>query len=191
MTGDPTAYTKAEERDMARWALIAGEAWGSGDVSEASGMEITGEVEWAGEKNPNPHRTLKAGQLSEERMAELAKALRGGTEGRLKTYRATTWQGQLSALQGTKAGRQALSEHLGAQPRTQARWAAGERQPSRANREAIAAAYEARATDPTAVARSGDRSAHRVAEAINGALSERFGAEIRITKITGMTFTDD
>ena len=183
-TGQPSTYTTADAQDIVAWLDRAG---GADALDGADSLTIRADVEWAGTTNPRPHRTLRADGLDLDRLAAAMRRPAADLPGdRLRSYQAQGWEAQMRALQATKAGRETLARELGVTQRTRQRWASGQHQPSPTNREAIRRAYEARATDPGAVQRSSAAHARRVANELSRALRERYGAEVRVTNISGM-----
>lgn len=178
-TDDPTPYTAADEA-----ALIAAM---TEPPAGADSFEVDADVEWAGTTNPSAHRTLRVDRVQLDSVREAARKAQeaaGIRATRSKSYTAKGWRAQLNALSRTGVGRQHLGQHVTATSRTQSSWAKGGT-PSKANREAIAAAYEATATRKERAATGAQQAANKAAaERLSEALEGRFGAPIRLTNIS-------
>lgn len=172
--------------DMTGWV----EVWDEDDDSmEApSRLEVYAEVEWAGTFNRSALRLLRADGLDlRQVVTQVAKARASVTSAvRLKSYDARTLQGKLHQLQRTQAGREFLAG-AGVTRRAIRSWERGTARPSKASREKIEQAYESAAM--RYVTRAAERSAaaaHRIAEALTDALTDRYGAVIHIRQISSM-----
>jgi hypothetical protein len=184
-TSEPTEYTLDDE------AGIVDALPDDPPDDDVTGAEIVADVEWSGTFNPRPHRTLRASRLvGMGEVREAARAAKRPPEGaRLPSYRDKGWHAQFVRLTSTAAGREALGQHLRVTGPTMLAWLAEQREPTRANQAAIARAYEQRATDPAATARSQSRAAHRLADSLSDAFRRTYGAEVRITNITDWRWT--
>ena len=157
-------------------------------IEEPSQISVFAEIEWAGTFNAQVRRMLRADQLDLRAVVAAVAAgrmIRKGAE-RLKSYTRTDARSQARQLSRTKVGREYLLRE-GVSARAVRSWENGKAKPSPASRQKVAAAYEAAATRN--VIRERTRSAaaaHRVAEALSAALSERYGAEIRVRDISSL-----
>jgi hypothetical protein len=121
--------------------------------------------------------------------ARTASAKAAATPERLSSYQAKGWAAQLAQLTKLGAAGSAAADAAGLNPtvRTLKAWVSGERAPSAANRARISEAYGRAATRHRDAATTSSRQASaRVAQAFTDALGDRYGAEIRITDITGL-----
>jgi hypothetical protein len=158
------------------------------DMDYPTRVEVYADVEWAGTRNHRPHRWLRGDNLDLTAVVAAVAAARRIPTGaeRLRTYRATTTRGQVHQLQRTHVGRQYLAEH-GITARAMRSWDRGTAKPSKASRDKVATAYEAAATRNITRERTRTAAAaHAVATALSDALTDRYGAPIRLRDITHM-----
>jgi hypothetical protein len=205
-TGEGEPYTEPEIDEV--WEELEDayeDYYGEEDEQEGepapgaapSAMDVTAKVEWAGTVDDNGRggeRTARIGGRGEQvNLAPVIAAIRAAraeerraAAGPLKSYRAKGWHAQLRQLMGTKRGR-AEAERAGLAPsrETARRWAKGEQAPGKANREKIAAAYEAaRAPHATKA-----KQLHAEAvEKLTGAMRDAYGVNVRFRDIRDMRF---
>lgn len=193
-TTEPTEYDASEEAAIeAALDRAMGdydEDYGDDDDEGPTRLYVEAEIEWAGTYNPRAMRgtTLDGLDLKPVRDAlrnAEGAAARAAHARPASSYQAKGWHAQLRALLGSSHG-SAAADRAGLAPstRTVQRWLSTEHAPSKANRERIAEAYGALRTWRVDEARqSAERAAHAVADALSGALRERYGAEIRLRDI--------
>lgn len=191
-SGDPTPYTQDDERELRERLDYAEQHGGtSGKVS------VTGRIEWSGAVDrTKPNRkvrldNLKLGAVKAALADARAAAAKAASTGRLSSYQAKGWEAQLAQLTKLGAAGSAAADAAGLNPtaRTLKAWLSGDREPSAANRAKISEAYERSATRYRDAASAASQAADaRVAQAFTDAIGDRYGAEVRITDITGMTW---
>jgi hypothetical protein len=156
-------------------------------LEEPRQISVVADVEWAGTFNAQAHRMLRADELDLSRVLAAVAAAKRIREGhRLSTYTARTTLGRVHHLQRTAVGRSYLAQ-AGVSARAIRSWDRGTARPSAASRQRIDEAYEAAANRLVTSAEERRAAAvHRVAEALSDALSDRYGAEIRVRDITSL-----
>lgn len=212
-TGEPTAYSEQDEADFYD---ASDEAWddeadyaadddrraalsGGGEAVTPTRMTITAEVEWSGSRNiaHNGMRTVRLDDLDLSRAAAAlsearAASTRAASAREATSYRAQSWHAQLRELTGSARGSE-LADRAGLNPtaRTLSAWLSESRAPSRANRDAIARAYEGLRTYSRDTAQDAARQArHAYTEAVTEAVRERYGSEVRFFDVRSVEFDD-
>ena len=188
-TGDPTEYDAGDLEEIV--GTLARAFARTPRLPARSQVTVTAEIEWAGTLNPRPHRTttLPNVPLGPVRDAVLraASARQEAVAARpYATYTATGWHAQLAVLTSSARGIAAGDAvGLSATRRTVLAWLAEDRAPSRANRAKIEQAYRYLADTPVRTAwQKYGQAARAVGDALNGALRDSQGAEIRLRDIT-------
>lgn len=193
-TGEPTEYDAADEAAL---EAAADDAWaaydGAGGGGTPSTIRVTAQVEWSGvvDRARGGVRTTRLDGLNLAPVREaLGRARRTGGAARearpASSYRAKGWHAQLSALLASKRG-PALSDRAGLNPsaRTVTAWLSTEREPSKENQRKIAEAYEGLRTYRVDAANKEHAAArHELAQALNAAIRDRYGAEVRLRDIS-------
>lgn len=193
-TGDPTEYTPDDEHEL---ITAIDEGWE--EFEAPTKMTVSAVVEWSGSTNRahGGYRTVRLDGLDlgpvQAALGEARAAGQAAANARASgSYTAQGWHAQISAL--TRHGRGSdLADGAGLNPtaRTLSAWLSQSREPSRANRERIAQAYAGLRTTGIESARSRQREAnHNAAQAVNAAVRDRYGAEVRFTDIRGIEFED-
>lgn len=193
-TGDSMPYTEDDEHEL---ITATDEGWE--EFENPTKMTVSAVVEWSGSTNRahGGFRTVRLdglelgavkAALDDARAAGQAAAAARPSQ----SYNAQSWHAQISAL--TRHGRGSeLADRAGLNPtaRTLSAWLSDSRPPSKANRERIAQAYEGLRTANLESARARQREAnHRASEAINAAIRERYGADVRFTDVRGVEFDE-
>lgn len=189
-TGDPTEYTPAE---IAELTEALDEAWAEYDEtfpesgSEPGVARVQAQVEWAGvlDRARDGHRKVNFGidgRLSPDAMREVKKALdRARVAQPSVRYDRKGWHAQLKQLTGTQRGYDAANRAgLSPTARTLREWLGEDRTPNAANQRKIHQAYEHLRNYHV------DSARRAVADRFSEALTERYGAEIRLRGITDM-----
>lgn len=195
-TGDPTPYTENDEYDL---FASMDEGWDEFEdgFDAPSKMTVSAVVEWSGSINRahGGHRTVRLDGLElgpvKAALDDARAAARAANEAReYRSYTAKGWHAQISALTRSARGSE-LADRAGLNPsaRTLSTWLAEGRTPSRANQQRIAEAYAGLRTAGIESARAQQREAvHRAAEAVNEAVRERYGADVRFTDVRSIDF---
>jgi hypothetical protein len=147
MTGDPTPYSAA---DVASIAGFLGAAFQQYRATLADvDLKVKAKIEWSGDVARKAIRTTRLRGLD---LAPVKAALdryraAGGAVDKARpaaSYQAKGWQAQLRALTGHKYG-SAAADRAGLSPSkgTLLSWLSETREPSKANQDRIAGAYEA------------------------------------------------
>lgn len=195
-TGDPTPYTPEDEAELVG---AADEGWEEFETGTPTRMTVTAEVEWSGSRN-KAHNGMRTVRLDDLDLGRVKPALdnarraaeRASTAREATSYTATSWHAQLRGLVSTSRGSE-LADRAGLNPtaRTMSAWLAEDRNPSPANRAAIARAYEGLSTYGVEAARAQARETrHAAAEALNGAVRDRYGTEVRFFDVRSVEFED-
>lgn len=188
-TGDPTPYSDQDEGII---EAAFDRAFRDYEAElPPSQMTVRAQIEWGGvlDRANGGIRTTRLNGLNlrgvRAALNRVNAAERSAAEARPATsYRAKGWHAQLRELTGSRRGSE-LAERAGLDPsaRTLQRWLAGG-QPSRANRERIAEAYEGLRTWRVDQARGEVQQArHELSGELSDALRERYGQEIRLRDI--------
>jgi len=183
-TGDGEPYGYQDEVDLADYLMDDDEISGLDDEEPETGtIDVEAQIEWAGTIDQNGRdgvRRTRLDGIELDGIREAARELRAAqrTE-RYKSYQAKSWPAQLRQLQHTRRGRDLIRE-TGLSPRTIRRWQAGQQAPSRASREKLARAYEARSNPRPEAVR---RATHGLAEAFTGAVKARYNVTVRLRDI--------
>lgn len=189
-TGETTEYDLRDEGELESALDRAWQDYGDGSPSK---MRVRAQIEWSGviDRANGGVRTTKLDGLNLspvkaalDRAREANRA--AGDAKPLVSYRAKGWHPQLFALLGNPRGSAAADRAgLSVTPRTLKAWLSGEREPNKANRERIAQAYGHARNWPVEQARErAARANHDVAQALNAAIRERYGAEVRLRDIS-------
>lgn len=195
-TGEPTEYTEQDESDLIG---AVDDGWTEWEGGTPSKMTISAVVEWSGSRNVahGGHRTVRLDGLelgpAKAALDDAHAASRDVSRARTSTaYTAQGWHAQINAL--TKHGRgseMADRAGLDVSPRTLRAWLGEDRAPSKANREKIADAYAALGTSRLDDARDRQRRAtHEATRAIDEAVRERYGADVRFFGVRSVEFDD-
>lgn len=148
---------------------------------------IWAEVEYHGviARANNGFRKFTLSDLRPEHQAKVVEAARKAAEARRmareaqpkKSYRAKGWKAQLRQLFKTSKGREVLKDSgLSVTKRTQDRWLKGAQSPNRANREAIARAYETmRMENVHAASKRAEEHARNVGKVFDQVVAEAYG----------------
>ncbi|MCW5254714.1 hypothetical protein [Streptomyces sp. SHP 1-2] len=196
-TGKGAEYSDAEAGEFAQNIGSAYAGWaGSGEPSR---VDVRAQVEWAGHVMPgnNGMRRTRI-DLPADKMREVRKAVEkaqkaAGVQATAKpaaSYRAKGWEAQFRQLFRTGKGYQAMSKAgVTATSQTLSRWLRGEQSPNKANREAIARAYDEMRGRPVTEARDAAAAAAReAAKAMTEAMHSQYGVNIRFRDIEQMWF---
>lgn len=187
-TDPPTPYSARDEAEM---EAALDRAFRDYEEAAPTTMDVTAQIEWGGvvdRANDGVRRTrldnldLSGVQQARERVRQTTE--RAGEVRPATSYTAKGWRAQFRQLMRSGHGRE-LADRAGLNPasRTMRRWRAGGN-PSRANRERIADAYRHMSTWRVDRAQAETRNAqHELANALSGALRERYGTEIRLRDI--------
>jgi transcriptional regulator with XRE-family HTH domain len=189
-TGNPTEY---DVRDESELGSALDRAWQDYSGGGPSKMRVRAQVEWSGvtDRANGGVRTTKLDGLNlgpvkaaVDKAREAAKQAADAKP--LASYRAKGWSPQLYALLGNARGSAAADRAgLNVTPRTLAAWLSGDREPNKANQAKIAEAYGHARQWPVETAQERARAAnHEAAEALNAAIRERYGAEVRLRDIS-------
>jgi transcriptional regulator with XRE-family HTH domain len=193
-TGEPTEYDLRDEGELESALDRAWQDYGDGTPSK---MRVRAQVEWSGvvDRANGGVRTTKLDGLNLGRVKDAVDRARdanrrAGDAKPLASYRAKGWNPQLFALLGNPRGSAAADRAgLNVTPRTLKAWLSGEREPNKANRDRIAEAYGHARNWPVEQAREqAARANHDVAQALNNAIRERYGAEVRLRDISRIDF---
>jgi len=202
-TGDGEDYSAAEAEAVADALMDAYYSWDEGGgptPGEPSRINVTARVEWAGtyHSRNNGRREVRLDQLKPEEMRKVRAAVdrltaaqgRAITARPASSYTAKGWHAQFNQLFRTAKGYAAMDRAgVSASRATLGRWLRGEQIPNKANREAIARAYEAARNDRVTSARQGvERARAEAAEALTSALDERYGSKVRFRDIERFDF---
>ncbi len=191
MTGNSTPYTTTDA-DRLTTALRDG-----GILSTPTGgnMTATARIEWAGDYNAKPARTVKfTGLTLAPVQAAVADALaargRADQARPLSSYRAVGWRAQYRQLASTRAGRAAAeAAGVSVSPRTAVAWLSGAQTAQAGTRARIAQAYASiRDREVHAARGEAARAVQRVAEAMTDALRGQYGVEVRLFDPTNIDF---
>lgn len=195
-TGPATDYTETEETTL---ETVLKRAWKEYQAKGQKPERMTvygARVEWAGVETPRAAVRLDRLALGRVGVAlsatEQAQANARAARGEATSYTATGWHAQLRALTGTARGSE-LADRAGLNPsaRTLRAWLAEDRPPNPANRRAIAEAYSGLRTYNRDHAQVAARAArHDTVEAINAAVRDRYGADVRFRDIGRIEFHD-
>ncbi|MBN9757854.1 hypothetical protein Ae406Ps2_6349c [Pseudonocardia sp. Ae406_Ps2] len=194
-TGPATDYTDAEEAALEAAAERAWEEYQAGEEQMPERMTVYGaRVEWAGVETPRA--AVRLDRLDLDRVGAALSAVKQANaraaQGEATSYTATGWHSQLRALTGTARGSE-LADRAGLNPsgRTLRAWLAEDRPPNAANQRAIAEAYSGLRTYGRDHAQADARDArHDAVEAINDAVRERYGADVRFRDVDRIEFHD-
>lgn len=194
-TGPATDYTDAEETELEAAAERAWEEYQTGREQMPERMAVYGaRVEWAGVETPRA--AVRLDRLDLDRVGAALSAAKQAssraTQGEATSYTATGWHAQLRALTGTARGSE-LADRAGLNPssRTLRAWLAEDRPPNAANQRAIAEAYSGLRTYSRDHAQVTARAArHDAVAAINDAVRDRYGADVRFRDIGSIEFHD-
>lgn len=200
MTGDPTEYGDDDAQDIYE-ALL--DAMGD-DIPGGTGtLTITGRIEWQGDfhRGNNGMRTVNLSGVELGPIVSAVDAAKAAQEAAgaarvLNSYRAKSPTAQARGLMRTARGRAAAERAgLSVSPRTLKAWLSGQRQPSKANREKIANAYNDARTAPVRNASDAARAAIKnvadsVSDAIKGSTSAN-GIDVRIFDVRNIDVTPD
>lgn len=196
-TGAGVPYSAAEAERLAMAVEAAYADWAR--ESEPSRADVKAKVEWAGHVMPsNDGKRRTRVDLPPQGMKKVRKAVEKAQKalGRKRSakpaasYRAKSWEAQFRQLFKTEKGYRAMDRAgVSATRQTLNRWLKGEQTPSKANREAIARAYEEMRTRPVAEARSAaEQAAREVADAMTEAMKDQYGVNIRFRDIDHFKF---
>lgn len=180
-----------EEEEEA--AAAGGGGGGGGAAVTPDRMRVTAQVEWAGviDRARGGVRTVNLDGL------DLTKTRDAVTEARKSAHRAESagssfrakgWEAQLKVLIEDKRG-QGATDRAGLSPtrETLIKWLTGERSPNPPNERRIAAAYADIRDQVASAARTrAEHDTQAVADTLSRALSERYGAEIRLRNISSL-----
>lgn len=193
-TGTSTDYSGADE---AMLEAAVEQAWANYGDGTPTRIRVSAQVEWSGviDKGRGGHRTttldgLQTGALKKAVQAAQKAAQKAGEARPAASMKAKGWHAQLRALTEHRHGSAAADKAgLGPTARTLQEWLSESRSPSKANQGRITEAYDRLrnwGVDQAGDARSAAQ--HRVAEALNDAIKERYGADVRLRDITGFEF---
>lgn len=157
-----------------------------------SGIRVRAQVEWAGvvdRANGGVRRTrldgLDLGKVKKQLDRTREARDRAGQARPAQSYQAKGWHAQLRKLTEHSRGSDAADKAgLSPSARTLREWLSESREPSKANQERIARAYEALRHDRVDRATAEyERHRHELVERLSESLRDRYGVEIRLRDI--------
>jgi hypothetical protein len=197
-TGDGDEYEDVDEAALADF--LYDDLYEEEDEEEGTGegetgtIDVEAQIEWAGTIDQNSRDGVRRTRLDDVPLAEikqaageLGKAKRTGPAEPFKSYRAKGWRGQLRQMLSTKRG-QAAARDAGLNRDTIRRWQGGAQAPSAASRAKISGAY-GQLRDPRSAAVA--KAQHGLADALTGALRQRYGVNVRLRDIRHLHIRGD
>lgn len=180
-TGECEPYSDADLTVLGMFIMDTVDRTGSAPASIRAKVEYHGVTARAN----NGVRKFTLDQLTPAQKAKVVEAARKASEARRlareaqpkKSYRSRDWRAQFSQLFRTQKGYEAMDRAgVTATKGTLGRWLRGTQEPSKANREAIARAYEGMRMEPVrnATQRS-EEQARDVAQVFDKVVSEAYG----------------
>lgn len=185
-TGTATEYPDNEAAALE--ARVAEAMEDLDDDQDSGSMTVTADVEWAGSYNPQVHRTTTLTGLDLTGVREAVANHRSANADAARLGRASApTLGVADAVRQVFGSNRAAATALGVTIRTVQRWVKGDSRPKPGHAARLTAAVQQQHTDRVADAKAAaGRSRRAVADAVSAAISDRYGAEVRLFNITDL-----